>query len=132
MRLRRVTRLPSTWLAILALLMVSFAPALSQAVQAARGGETSWFEICSSAGTRWAKAAQGTATNEQAPAAPAGHLLEHCPFCFLHLDAVPVPDLPARALAAPRARDLVPAAFVHAPRTLHAWASAQPRAPPAA
>jgi hypothetical protein len=56
--------------------------------------------------------------------------LEHCPFCHLHADALQVPfvSIPVLPYASKPAR---PSLFFLAPSLLHAWRSAQPRAPPA-
>jgi hypothetical protein len=65
-----------------------------------------------------------------APNAPPALHLEHCPFCHLHADALQVPfvSIPVLPSASKPAR---PSLFFLAPSLLHAWRSAQPRAPPA-
>lgn len=107
-------------IALMAVLGIVFAPTVSHALSAAGSGNP-WAEICS--------IANGTAP-VQAPtqSAPAPHL-DHCPLCGLADGAAPIPVAVA-AWDAAGGEALLPARFLHAPRTLHAWASAQPRAPP--
>ena len=118
-------RLALAWIASLAVLLASFAPLLAHAF----GGTTPtpWTEICTSLGTE--RVALDASHDGGAPKAPA-HLLEHCPFCSLHVDVVGVPPALPTVHAPVLAGTLVPRAFLHAPETLAAWASAQPRAPP--
>jgi len=125
---------------LLAVLMAALAPAVSQLLQ--RGGGVSWVEICrAGGGTAWVAVADLSATDLSVAAPSQGsdpmpskgqpHLLDHCPFCRLQSHALPsVPTLGTLAAAAlPPFR--VPAAFLHAPHTAHAWQPAQSRAPPA-
>jgi Protein of unknown function (DUF2946) len=122
--LRRLT----AWIAALVMLMVALAPAISQAVGASDA--KAWIEVCSTAGSRWIAA---DATPGDPPPQPsADHLLAHCPFCHIHVDqGVPAPAN-AQTLLLTGLGEARPAAFLQAPRTPHAWVSAQPRAPPAA
>jgi len=119
----RPGRLLTSWIAILAMLMVALAPAISQALGAA--GQRAGIEVCSSSGPRWVESDPG-------PAEPAPHLVfEHCPYCSLHVDSMlPLPAAAPSALAL-RLRDALPLAFLAAPHRLYAWVSAQPRGPPA-
>ena len=113
----------------MALLLVTLAPALSQPLGVA--GDRGWVEVCSAAGSRWVPA--DTAPDEPIPASSGEHLLDHCPCCHLHVDSVVPASAPWPALLLPPGlAEARPSAFLHAPRTLHAWVSAQPRAPPAA
>lgn len=116
----------ASWIAILAVLMASLAPAISQAVGAP--SPTGWAEICTSSGTKLVSVDGDAADTDGLPGA--AHLLEHCPFCSLHGATLGMPPAPAPAIVAvPMPADRPPA-FLHAPRTLDAWVSAQPRAPP--
>ena len=106
--------------------MAALAPSISQALSAQAG--PSWMDICSATDTRWAQ--PDGAAGEPAPVTGGAHTFEHCPYCALQAHQ---PVLPSTALAlplAPSASHLLPSAFLAAPRTLHAWVSAQPRAPP--
>ena len=123
MRAARAHRRFTSWIAALAILLSALAPALSHAL-AADGG-ASWVEICTTQGSKWIQAEDGS---EGAPAST--HVLDHCPYCSLH---APTLGLPPTGLVGPLPLQLsheVPLAFLFAPRTLHAWLSAQPRAPP--
>jgi hypothetical protein len=114
-------RIVSRWIALFAILVVTFAPSLTGAFSASSG--LPWDRICSAA-----NATVDQAGRRDAPAAP--HAFEHCPYCALHADLAPPPTpQQADALAAVAFRAL-PAAFAQAPRGNAVWASAQPRAPP--
>ena len=126
MRFRRATRLLTSWIATLAILMAALAPSISHALGAKNGA--SWVEVCSTVGAKWVKP-DGSAT-DKAPASGDAHLFEHCPYCSLHANAIAIPPAPAAFEPAPAVSQPLPAAFLAAPRTLHAWVSAQPRAPP--
>lgn len=112
------------WIAVLAILLSALAPSLSQALAAGTG--SNWVEVCTAQGSKWMAA--GEAGTEPAPAS--AHVLDHCPYCSLHAPALglpPVASMPPLLLQ--RAHE-VPRAYLAARRTLHAWVSAQPRAPP--
>lgn len=123
----RASRPVLAWLALLAVLMATLAPAVSQALGA--HGPTSWIEVCTANGARLVRLDE---PGPQAPAAPAdAHLLGHCPYCALHVDTLAPPPAPTAQLAVAQAlAHALPAAFLHAPRTAAVWCSAQPRAPP--
>lgn len=121
-RLRRFA-----WLAILATLAMALMPTVSHALAHWRG-QASWVEVCTTAGSRLV--ALDAAGEAQQPATSAAAHLEHCPYCAPSFGGVGLPPSP---LTLPLPADLateVPALFLQAPRTLHAWCSAQPRAPP--
>ena len=114
----------TSWIAALAILLASLAPALSHALASATG--SNWTEICTAQGSKWIQA--GEDGSERTPAS--AHVLEHCPYCS---PQVPTFGLPPSTQLVPLPLTLsyeVPLAFLSAPRTLHAWVSAQPRAPP--
>lgn len=116
---------PLTWFATAALMAFVLLQSMALAHGVMRGAAAGWTEVCTADGMRMVS----LDTGEQAPADPGGHL-GHCPLCNLAADgsvAVP-PAQPVWQLDAPV--QAAPAAFLHAPRTLFAWASAQPRAPP--
>lgn len=122
MRASRAHARLTSWIAVLAVLLASLAPSLSHALAPAAG--STWTEVCTVEGSKWVQA------GDDGSAPSAAHVLDHCPYCSLH---TPTPGLPPAApvvqlpLAAAQA---VPRAFLAAPRTLHAWVRAQPRAPP--
>jgi hypothetical protein len=123
MRALRAHRRLTAWIAALAILTASLAPALSQAVASATGAH--WIEICTTQGSRWIQAGE----DGSEPTPPLKHVLEHCQFCSPHTPTGLPPATP-RAHLPPGLLHETPLAFLSAPRTLHAWVSAQPRAPP--
>ena len=125
MEFRRFTRRFTSWMAVLALLMAALAPAISHALGATTA--TSWTEVCTSQGSKWVQR-DAAPSDDSAPVTE--HALEHCPYCSLHQHDVGIAPSPLRALPAAELAHTVPQAFLTAPRTLHAWVSAQPRAPP--
>lgn len=108
----------------MAILLASLAPALSHALASATG--TSWIEICSTQGSKWIKA--GDDGSERSPAS--AHVVDHCPYCSLHAPTLGLPPAKHLAQLPLVLSHEVPLAFLSAPRSLHAWVSAQPRAPP--
>lgn len=125
--MHRASRRLCAWIATLAVLMAALAPAISQAV-GARGAAT-WIEVCTAGGSRWI-ASDPAAPAGEAPAPGLEHALDHCPYCSLHAPLADLPPAPAAALPDPGLDHVLPRAFLQAPRTLHAWRQAQPRAPP--
>lgn len=115
-------------MALVAMLLVALGPLLTLA----RGGvpAPTWTEVCSAQGARWVAADADAAS----PELPGGmtHPLQHCPWCSLQLQTLALPPVPTVLRVAALFTQAAPAAFLRAPRTLHAWASAQARAPPAA
>jgi hypothetical protein len=124
MRAVRAHRRLTSWIAALAILLASLAPALSHALASATG--TQWVEICTAQGSKWIKA--GEDGSERSPAS--AHVLDHCPYCSLHAPTLGLPPATPLARLPLRLSHKLPLAFLSAPRTLHAWVSAQPRAPP--
>lgn len=112
--------LPLTrWLALLAVAALVLLPTLGHALAKGGGGLA---EVCTPQGVKLVTLDDGETTP-----APSVHL-EHCVFCAA--GAAPLPAQPALALPAPMGGTQMPPRFLQAPRTAHAWASANPRAPP--
>lgn len=127
MRLARARLRFTGWVAILVVLLASLAPSLSHALGATDGA--SWVEVCTAQGSKWVQG-DSTASGVSKNAPTSSHLLEHCPYCSIHMPALGVPPTP---LVVPLDLGLeaeFPPAFLAAPRASHAWVSAQPRAPP--
>ena len=124
MRAVRAHRRITAWIATLAILLVALAPALSHALATATGAD--WTEICTAQGSKWVQA--GEDGSERSPAS--SPLLDHCPCCSLHAPVLGLPPATALVHLPLQLSHAVPLAFLSAPRTLHAWVSAQPRAPP--
>jgi len=120
---RRGHRTVTRWIALFAILLVTFAPSLTSLLSASRG--PTWDQVCSATSPAVAKSPAG---GGESPAAP--HAFEHCPYCALHADLAPPPDPRQADAGAALAFRALPAAFVRAPRANAVWASAQPRAPP--
>lgn len=125
--LPRAFRFP-LWLALAAMLALALLPTLSHALAFARGA-SAWAEVCTPQGMRLVSVDVAQAVDTGTPVQAAGHL-EHCPLCALGADTPPLPPAPPAALPLPLSAAEPPALFLHAPRTLHAWRSAQPRGPP--
>ena len=126
MRPSRTSRILTSWVASLAILMASFAPAISHAL----GANTvpAEIEVCTSIGAKWVQS-NGEAGNTTSVPTDA-HLFAHCPYCSLHANALASPPAPlALALLVPRG-NAFPIAIRRAPRAFHVWASPQPRALP--
>ena len=115
------------------MLMAAMAPGISRVVAASSPGSRialaeTLAEICTVSDDR-GRANAPAAVHAATP----GHLtlhLDHCAYCHLAGDA---PGLPAYCLMPATAAPIVslqPLLFLQAPRTLHAWRAAQPRAPP--
>lgn len=112
------------WVAIMAILMLALAPAISSVLRGAN--YAAWVNVCRTPSLAVATATQGSHGTPD----DLGHPTAHCPYCALHADALP----PApRTLDIPR--DVLPAfmepqAFLQAPSVGHVWRHAPSRAPP--
>ena len=113
MSLRFVRRLAS-WIALVALLAVTFMPTISSALSA-RGDR---LDICSAD------------LSPKSPPSNGHHVFEHCPYCGLHTDLALLPLPPSAAGDVPVRFCESPAAFLQAPRATGIWSTSQPRAPP--
>jgi hypothetical protein len=113
-------------MATLAILLMSLAPAVSQALHAP--GSSRWVEVCTANGAKLVSP-DGTDSDDTGPTA--AHTLEHCPYCSLSAHAFAIPPGSSAAVAWVRQRFEVPRLFLSAPRTPYAWVTSQPRAPPA-
>lgn len=108
----------------LVLLFAALAPTLAQAF--APRADASWNDICRAQGAARASAESGPSDD----AGHAAHPFEHCPFCHLQAHGPALPPAPP-SLPVLDGTEPLPRAFLAAPRSVHAWVSAQPRAPPA-
>lgn len=100
-------------------LFAALAPSVSQALRVSDA--QGWADICSAQGAR------GTPAD---PSPSQLHTLEHCPFCSVHAPTLDLPPAPAPLRLRQDLAQALPTAFWQAPRPLHAWVQAQPRAPP--
>jgi hypothetical protein len=120
---------PALWLALAAVLALALLPTLSHA-RAAAAGTTAWAEICTPQGTKLVATFAGDQAGDETPLPAAAVHLEHCPLCALSAQAVMLPPAAPRAQPPALPAHAVPRLFLQAPRTLFAWAPAQPRGPP--
>jgi hypothetical protein len=128
-RLRRLHR-PSAWTALLAVLAMALVPSLARALAHGQGAGVQWVEVCTAQGMKLVAVADHGATEPGDTPHTLLPQLEHCPLCTLGHGG---PALPSAAFALqppPAAARAVATRFLHAPRTLYAWRSAQPRGPP--
>ena len=112
--------------------MLAFAlvPTLSRALAFAAGGGSAWAEVCTPQGMKLVSTAAAGADADGAPAQALP--LDHCSFCSLAGAGLAPPPAAPPLVSLPLRGAAPPPLFLHAPRTLHARASAQPRAPPPA
>ena len=115
-----------SWIACLAILMSSVAPVLSQAFQPSQG-DAGWIEVCTALGQQLVhvEAAESSQTTP-----PDDHARVHCPYCSSHAVQLGLPPATSPVLFVPTLHYGLPELFLAAPRTLFAWSTAQPRAPP--
>jgi len=117
-----------TWIAILVMWASALMPTIARALAAQ--APASWVEVCTDVGMkRVAVDDDGRPADTGAPAS-ANPMTDHCVFCSLGGPdgaALPASGTP---LLTSGLSDTVPVLFLRAPYTLHAWAHAQPRAPP--
>lgn len=123
-----MARTVSSRVAIVALVLACLAPTLTRMMNA--GNIESWRAICSSVGIQWVSAAGAAKFGKAAPSPVPQYMGEHCPWCSLHTLDLGLPPAPLMAILLLLLGHAVPQLFLSAPRTLHAWSSAQPRAPP--
>ena len=123
-RRRRLT----SWLALVAMLAFALVPTLSRALAFAGGAGSAWAEVCTPQGMKLVStvAAGADADGTLAQALP----LDHCSFCSLAGAGLAPPPAAPQVISLPLRGAEPPPLFLHAPRTLHAWRAAQPRAPP--
>lgn len=121
----------TAWIALCAILLGALAPTVSHGVRAWSHSPITWVEVCSSTGNKLI----AMTTSDQADprgGLPSGeHAGEHCPFCLVHAhDAAMLPAAPPVVALTTQLTDELPFLFLHAPRSLFAWAPSQARAPP--
>ncbi|HBO0525156.1 MULTISPECIES: DUF2946 domain-containing protein [Pseudomonadota] len=113
------------WIACLAILLGSLAPALGLPGHAAHHG--SWYELCHDGGLAMVFMADGDCS--QSPESHGDHASHHCPLCCGHSAGwalLPAsPEIPAAPQQSPCFASLSFVAY-----TPHVWLGAQPRGPP--
>jgi hypothetical protein len=133
MNVRAVSLRRACWLAIVAMLALALLPTVSHALAAARG-QSPWAEICTPQGARVVSIADAgarvIADRDDGRSGSAGIHLEHCPFCSSSTVVFGMPPVQTGTLVLAAGGIEPPPRFLQAAHTLHAWRSAQPRAPP--
>lgn len=132
MRSRLLTNICTRWIAIFVVWFASLAPTVSHALHTA--GDAGVGAICSSSGVLWTgvEAVDDSGREPSGSPAPRSELgdLAHCAFCICQGHDSLLPAEPLVVRLPDTLRFEVPRLFLRAKHTLHAWASAQPRAPP--
>lgn len=118
-------RLRFVWLALFALLLNTFAPTVSHALDARQPAVP--LDVCSvDGGTAFATAAALLVQNEHAGMRMRGD----CGYCLAHAGSHGLPPPVHALLPAPHGTEPRPLLFYHAPRPLAVWLAAVPRGPP--
>jgi hypothetical protein len=113
----------SHWIAILAVLMSSVAPTVSQAVSLAQNGQGISIEVCTTTGIQMTQVIDASDADE--PAQANGH----CPLCVVHGNfALPLNH--ELSFAKPVNSNIYPQLFYQSPKPLFAWVALPSRAPP--
>ena len=128
MGFRAFTRRLAASVATFAMLLAALAPAVTSALAAANGQHVAWTAVCTADGARLVPVPTDA---DGVPVAPKAHQIDHCPFCAPHGAGTALPPTATLAVPAVAGSDPVAPLFLLAPRPLFAWATAQPRAPPA-
>lgn len=119
---RRLPARTAARIVIAVLLLAALMPALLRIATADQ--PQLWAEICSASSGK-------SAPPSSDPTAPGVADNTHCPWCQLHAAAPGLPPAAPAALALPTdLRHLLPARFLSAARTAHAWRHGPARAPP--
>ncbi|UXH77568.1 DUF2946 domain-containing protein [Roseateles amylovorans] len=123
----------ASWIACFAILLTALAPTLSHAFRP--DVPAGWIEICSATGAKLIRADDGLGLKTEASGksdsdSTADHAVKHCPYCSSHATALGLPPAASSGVIALSLGHAVPKLFLTAPRTLFAWAAAQPRGPP--
>ncbi|MCR6479821.1 DUF2946 domain-containing protein [Variovorax sp. ZS18.2.2] len=116
-----------SWIACVAVLMGSVAPVLSHAFQSSQGAQ--WIEVCTILGQQLVHVDDAAAEPSRTKQ-PGDHAQQHCPYCSSHAAQPGLAPASSPVLFVPTLRYGLPELFLAAPRTLFAWSTAQPRAPP--
>jgi hypothetical protein len=114
------------WIAIIAVLMGSVVPTVSQAVSLTQNVQGMSIEICTTTGVKMTHVIDlGIAGNTE-DLAQSG---EHCPLCVIH-DNQALPLNLGLSFAKPVNSNIYPQLFYQSPKPLFAWVVLPSRAPP--
>jgi hypothetical protein len=112
------------WLAAIAIATSALAPALSQAVSIAKGGNGFAMEICSVDGSKMQISVQA---DEQADKV---NSTQSCPYCVTHFSVTPAFNTNL-SFQAPQTFAMLPQLFYQSPKPLTVWVTPPSAAPPA-
>lgn len=127
MNFRAIRRRVTAGIATFAMLLAALAPAVTSALAAANGQHVRWTAVCTPDGARLVPVPTDA---DGVPIAPKAHQVDHCPFCAPNAPGAALPPGTMPTVPVVSGAEPVPPLFLLAPRPLHAWATAQPRAPP--
>ena len=112
------------WLAAIAIAMSALAPALSQAVSIAKGGNGFAMEICSVDGSKMQISVQADEQADQV------NSTQSCPYCVNHFSVTPAFNTNL-SFQAPQTFAMLPQLFYQSPKPLAVWVTPPSAAPPA-
>jgi hypothetical protein len=115
------------WIAIIAVLMSSLAPSVSQAVSLAQHGQGISIEICTTTGVKMTQVIDASVVSDAGESAEANG---DCPLCVVHGSYV-LPLNLELSFAKPVNNNIYPQLFYQSPKPLFAWVALPSRAPPA-
>ena len=115
------------WIAIIAVLMSSVAPSVSQAVSLAQHGQGISIEICTTTGVKMTQVIDASVASDAGESAEANG---DCPLCVVHGNYVPTLNHEL-SFAKPVNSNIYPQLFYQSPKPLFAWVALPSRAPPA-
>jgi len=111
------------WIAIIAVLISSVAPTVSQAVSLAQHGEGISIEVCSATGVKMTQVIDVNDADEST------QVTDHCPLCVVQGNyALPLNH--ELSFAKPVNSNIYPQLFYQSPKPLFAWVELPSRAPP--
>jgi hypothetical protein len=114
------------WIAIIAVLMSSVAPSVSQAVSLAQHGQGISIEICTTTGVKMTQVIDASVASDAGESAEANG---DCPLCVVHGSYV-LPLNLELSFAKPVNANIYPQLFYQSPKPLFAWVALPSRAPP--
>ncbi|MCB5188511.1 DUF2946 domain-containing protein [Methylobacillus caricis] len=116
-------------LSCIAVFFSALAPAVSHAL-AAHGDHQAWMVVCSASGSKYMPLPLETAA--PAKKSPEKSMdMAHCLYCSMHAHTPAFIIGNAPKLLSGNLSYELPELYYHAPQPLFAWASSNPRAPPA-
>jgi hypothetical protein len=117
------------WIAIIAVLMSSVAPTVSQAVSLAQHGQGISIEICTTTGVKMTHVIDTSIANVASDADESSQANGDCPLCVVHGSYV-LPLNHELSFAKPVNSNIYPQLFYQSPKPLFAWVALPSRAPP--